>query len=137
MQGPPSYTVAKTLFKGDALTVFKQAEIAHRNDCFELKQCAKYAKPNINQNKADKVTYKDLNAFVNAKVMAPLNKANKSQKKRKEKEVDINAFDKFCSLNVESSEKEEELNVYAPVAADNNDSSTSCILSENRNINVK
>eukprot|EP00957_Ditylum_brightwellii_P027395 2070696-Ditylum_brightwellii.AAC.1 len=30
-QGPPSYAVAKTLLKGDALTVFKQAEIAHGN----------------------------------------------------------------------------------------------------------
>eukprot|EP00957_Ditylum_brightwellii_P119493 9117191-Ditylum_brightwellii.AAC.1 len=29
MQEPPSYAVAKTLFKGDALTVFKQAEIDH------------------------------------------------------------------------------------------------------------
>eukprot|EP00957_Ditylum_brightwellii_P082879 6301183-Ditylum_brightwellii.AAC.1 len=27
MQGPPSYAVAKTLFKGDALMFFKQAEI--------------------------------------------------------------------------------------------------------------
>eukprot|EP00957_Ditylum_brightwellii_P060744 4611992-Ditylum_brightwellii.AAC.1 len=31
MQGPPSYAVAKTLLKGDTLTVFKQAEITHRN----------------------------------------------------------------------------------------------------------
>eukprot|EP00957_Ditylum_brightwellii_P159777 12161652-Ditylum_brightwellii.AAC.1 len=31
MQGPPSYTVAKTLLKGDTLTVFKQAETTHRN----------------------------------------------------------------------------------------------------------
>eukprot|EP00957_Ditylum_brightwellii_P023989 1809014-Ditylum_brightwellii.AAC.1 len=30
-QGPTSYAVAKTLLKGDALTVFKQAEISHRN----------------------------------------------------------------------------------------------------------
>eukprot|EP00957_Ditylum_brightwellii_P108935 8310219-Ditylum_brightwellii.AAC.1 len=30
-QGPPSYAVAKTLLKVDALTVFKQAEIIHRN----------------------------------------------------------------------------------------------------------
>ena len=28
-QGPPSYTVAKTLLKGNALTVFEQAEIDH------------------------------------------------------------------------------------------------------------
>eukprot|EP00957_Ditylum_brightwellii_P109008 8315583-Ditylum_brightwellii.AAC.1 len=30
-QGPPSYAVAKTLLKGDALTVFEQAEIARGN----------------------------------------------------------------------------------------------------------
>eukprot|EP00957_Ditylum_brightwellii_P062530 4745572-Ditylum_brightwellii.AAC.1 len=28
-QGPPSYAVAKTILKGNALTVFKQAEITH------------------------------------------------------------------------------------------------------------
>eukprot|EP00957_Ditylum_brightwellii_P180444 13745234-Ditylum_brightwellii.AAC.1 len=31
MQGPASYTVAKTLLKGNTLTVFKQAETFHRN----------------------------------------------------------------------------------------------------------
>eukprot|EP00957_Ditylum_brightwellii_P093471 7118501-Ditylum_brightwellii.AAC.1 len=31
MQGFPSYAVSKTLLKSDALTVFKQAEITHRN----------------------------------------------------------------------------------------------------------
>eukprot|EP00957_Ditylum_brightwellii_P155593 11844161-Ditylum_brightwellii.AAC.1 len=31
MQGPPSYAVAKTLLKGDALTVFEQAKIDHGN----------------------------------------------------------------------------------------------------------
>ena len=38
-QGPASYAVAKTLLKGDALTVFKQAETTHRNQTvphFEL-----------------------------------------------------------------------------------------------------
>eukprot|EP00957_Ditylum_brightwellii_P170350 12966547-Ditylum_brightwellii.AAC.1 len=30
-QGPASYAVAKTLLKGDALTVFEQSEITHRN----------------------------------------------------------------------------------------------------------
>eukprot|EP00957_Ditylum_brightwellii_P074883 5691701-Ditylum_brightwellii.AAC.1 len=38
-QGPASYTVAKTLLKGNALTVFDQAEISHRNQTvphFEL-----------------------------------------------------------------------------------------------------
>eukprot|EP00957_Ditylum_brightwellii_P143629 10943104-Ditylum_brightwellii.AAC.1 len=39
MQGPPSYVVAKTLLKGNALTVFEHAEITHRNQTvphFEL-----------------------------------------------------------------------------------------------------
>eukprot|EP00957_Ditylum_brightwellii_P043407 3291177-Ditylum_brightwellii.AAC.1 len=31
MQGPPNYAVAKTLLKGDMLTVFEQAEITHGN----------------------------------------------------------------------------------------------------------
>eukprot|EP00957_Ditylum_brightwellii_P068759 5219173-Ditylum_brightwellii.AAC.1 len=30
-QGSPSYAVAKTLLKGDTLTIFKQAEIARGN----------------------------------------------------------------------------------------------------------
>eukprot|EP00957_Ditylum_brightwellii_P061660 4678693-Ditylum_brightwellii.AAC.1 len=30
-QGPPSYAVAKTLLKGNVLTVFEQAEITHGN----------------------------------------------------------------------------------------------------------
>eukprot|EP00957_Ditylum_brightwellii_P154611 11767256-Ditylum_brightwellii.AAC.1 len=30
-QGPPSYAVSKTLLKGNALTVFKQAKIDHGN----------------------------------------------------------------------------------------------------------
>eukprot|EP00957_Ditylum_brightwellii_P016992 1281046-Ditylum_brightwellii.AAC.1 len=36
-------------------------------DCFKLKQCAKCMKANKNCNKADKATYKDLNAFINTK----------------------------------------------------------------------
>eukprot|EP00957_Ditylum_brightwellii_P048056 3649129-Ditylum_brightwellii.AAC.1 len=31
MQGPPSYAVAKTLLKDNALMVFEQAEITHGN----------------------------------------------------------------------------------------------------------
>eukprot|EP00957_Ditylum_brightwellii_P169079 12869056-Ditylum_brightwellii.AAC.1 len=39
MQGPASYAVTKSLLKGDALTVFKQAETSHGNQMvphFEL-----------------------------------------------------------------------------------------------------
>eukprot|EP00957_Ditylum_brightwellii_P005652 431257-Ditylum_brightwellii.AAC.1 len=52
-------------------------------DCFELKQRAKRTKADTNRGGADKVTYKDLNAFVNAKLAAILNKAKKNQKKKK------------------------------------------------------
>eukprot|EP00957_Ditylum_brightwellii_P034443 2612296-Ditylum_brightwellii.AAC.1 len=51
-------------------------------DCFELKQRAKRAKADTTSGGADKVTYKKLNAFVNAKVAAALNKAKKNQKKK-------------------------------------------------------
>eukprot|EP00957_Ditylum_brightwellii_P195373 14885624-Ditylum_brightwellii.AAC.1 len=54
-------------------------------DCFELKRCAKRAKADTNRGRADKVTYKDLNAFVNAKVTAALNKTKKNQKKKEKK----------------------------------------------------
>eukprot|EP00957_Ditylum_brightwellii_P204041 15337341-Ditylum_brightwellii.AAC.1 len=36
-------------------------------DCFELKQCAKCMKASTSCDKTDKVTYKDLNAFVGTK----------------------------------------------------------------------
>eukprot|EP00957_Ditylum_brightwellii_P184731 14070007-Ditylum_brightwellii.AAC.1 len=54
-------------------------------DCFELKRRAKRAKASTNCDEVDKVRYKNLNAFVNAKVTAALNKAKKSQKKKEEK----------------------------------------------------
>eukprot|EP00957_Ditylum_brightwellii_P048160 3655531-Ditylum_brightwellii.AAC.1 len=40
MQGPASYAVAKTLLKGNALTVFDQAEIDHDNQT-----CLLYTSP--------------------------------------------------------------------------------------------
>eukprot|EP00957_Ditylum_brightwellii_P012174 919742-Ditylum_brightwellii.AAC.1 len=54
-------------------------------DCFELKRHAKHAKADTTRGEADKVTYKDLNAFVNAKVTAALNKDKKNQKKKGKK----------------------------------------------------
>eukprot|EP00957_Ditylum_brightwellii_P180920 13783733-Ditylum_brightwellii.AAC.1 len=54
-------------------------------DCFELKQRTKRAKADANCGGADKVSYKDLNAFVNAKVTAVLKKAKKNQKKKEAK----------------------------------------------------
>eukprot|EP00957_Ditylum_brightwellii_P164811 12548194-Ditylum_brightwellii.AAC.1 len=53
-------------------------------DCFELNRRKKCAKSESSWNEKDKVTYKDLNAFVNVKVTAALNKAKKKQKKEKE-----------------------------------------------------
>eukprot|EP00957_Ditylum_brightwellii_P126102 9612998-Ditylum_brightwellii.AAC.1 len=100
-------------------------------DCFEQKwRAAKRAKPNMNCAKTDKVSYKDLNAFDNAKVTAALNKAKKDLKKQmKEKEVNLNAFDKFCSLNVECSDEKDKPNKCAHVDVDDDDNSTSCLLS--------
>eukprot|EP00957_Ditylum_brightwellii_P047240 3588247-Ditylum_brightwellii.AAC.1 len=70
---------------------------------FELNQRKKHAKSDTSRSRKDKVSYKDLNTFVNAMVTATLNKTKKKQKK--EMEVEINAFNKLCSLNVESSDK--------------------------------
>eukprot|EP00957_Ditylum_brightwellii_P018593 1396992-Ditylum_brightwellii.AAC.1 len=54
-------------------------------DCFELKQHAKRTKADANRGRADKVSYKDLNAFVNTKITAALNKGKKNQKKTEAK----------------------------------------------------
>eukprot|EP00957_Ditylum_brightwellii_P102197 7790453-Ditylum_brightwellii.AAC.1 len=90
------------------------------------------------QTDAEKVTYKDLNGFVNAKVTAAFNKAKKNLKKqKKEKEVKLNAFDKFCSLNIESRDEEDKPNKCASTAVDNDDSSVSCLLSNDSNSNVE
>eukprot|EP00957_Ditylum_brightwellii_P169782 12922745-Ditylum_brightwellii.AAC.1 len=107
-------------------------------NCFELKRCAKHTMPNMSHTNADKVSYKDINAFVDAKVTAAFNKAKKNLKKqRKEKEVKLNAFDKFHVLNVESSNEEDKPNKHAPVDVDNNDSSASHLLSNNSDSNVE
>eukprot|EP00957_Ditylum_brightwellii_P201400 15325476-Ditylum_brightwellii.AAC.1 len=75
-------------------------------ECFELKQRTKRVKADTNRGGADKVTYKDPNTFVNAKVTATLNKAKKNQKK-KEKKLTINTFDNFRNLKVDDSSEEE------------------------------
>eukprot|EP00957_Ditylum_brightwellii_P013307 1003984-Ditylum_brightwellii.AAC.1 len=43
-------------------------------DCFELTQRAKHTKQGKTRTEANKVTYKDLNAFVTTKVTAALKK---------------------------------------------------------------
>eukprot|EP00957_Ditylum_brightwellii_P047615 3617249-Ditylum_brightwellii.AAC.1 len=75
-------------------------------DCFELNRRKKRAKTNTNHNGSDKVTYKDLNTFVNAKVTAALKTAKSQNKKKEAKKVTINTFDKFRNLKVDSSNKE-------------------------------
>eukprot|EP00957_Ditylum_brightwellii_P181903 13858319-Ditylum_brightwellii.AAC.1 len=101
----------------------------HTKDCYETKQHAKCAKSNPNQAKKGKIAYKDLNAFVNAKVTAVLKKAQKERIKKKTKKVAINAFDKFCSLNVDSNSEEEsdhEMNALADASNNDSDNDNSC-----------
>ena len=103
------------------------------DDCFELNQRKKHAKSDTSWSRKDKLSYKDLNAFVNAKVTAALNKAKTKRKERKEKEVKIKAFNKFRSLNVESSDEEGELKEKATTAdGESSDSEieASCLLGD-------
>eukprot|EP00957_Ditylum_brightwellii_P210258 15364748-Ditylum_brightwellii.AAC.1 len=71
-------------------------------DCFELKRRTKCTKPDETHKDADK---------------------------KKEKQAKLNAFDKFRTLNVESSNAEDKPNTHAPTNVDNDDSSTSRLLS--------
>eukprot|EP00957_Ditylum_brightwellii_P180371 13740310-Ditylum_brightwellii.AAC.1 len=92
-------------------------------DCNEMKRRAKHVKANQNQAEKGKIAYKDLNAFVNTKVTEALKKAQKERIKKKAKEVTVNTFDKFCSLNVDSSSEEEsDHKVKALAKASNNGS---------------
>eukprot|EP00957_Ditylum_brightwellii_P120052 9161004-Ditylum_brightwellii.AAC.1 len=91
------------------------------NDCFELNQHKKGSKTNPNRNGLDKVTYKDLNDFVNAKVTASLKKAQSQNKKKEAKMVTISSFNKFCNLKVDSINEESNPEVNALAATDDND----------------
>eukprot|EP00957_Ditylum_brightwellii_P193243 14713852-Ditylum_brightwellii.AAC.1 len=113
-----------------------QNKTHNTDNCFELNQCKKHTKSDTSKSGADKVSYKDLIAFANTKVTAALNQAKKNQTKKKEKEVKINAFNKFPSLNVESSNKEGKLKKSTPTANDDSNSNTSCLLSNDSNSNV-
>eukprot|EP00957_Ditylum_brightwellii_P062151 4717063-Ditylum_brightwellii.AAC.1 len=85
-------------------------------DCFELKQCVKCARQNETCKVVDKVTYKDLNAFVNTKATTDLNKAKKNLKKQKK----------------EKNNEEDKPSTHASTYVDNNDSSASCLLSDTK-----
>eukprot|EP00957_Ditylum_brightwellii_P000878 69819-Ditylum_brightwellii.AAC.1 len=108
-------------------------------DCFELKRRAKRKKQGKTCTDVYKVTYKDLNVFVNAKVTVAVKKAKKNLKQqKKEKQVKLNAFDKFCTLNVESSDNKDKPSPRASIDVDNKGSSDSCLLSnDNSNSNNK
>eukprot|EP00957_Ditylum_brightwellii_P157966 12023755-Ditylum_brightwellii.AAC.1 len=108
-------------------------------DCFELKQHAKLTKQGETHTKVDKVTYKDLNMFINTKVTTALKRAKKHLKQqKKEKQVKLNVFDKFCTLNVKSSDNKDKPSTRASIDVDNNDSSASYLLSnDNSNSNIE
>ena len=74
------------------------------------------------------MSYKDLNAFVNAKVTAALNKAKKKQKEKKD--LELNAFNKFRTLNVDSSDEEGELKESAAAPHSDSESEASRLLSD-------
>eukprot|EP00957_Ditylum_brightwellii_P107467 8200067-Ditylum_brightwellii.AAC.1 len=107
--------------------IHRQNNTHETDNCFELNRRKKLAKLETSQSGKDKVSYRDLNAFVNAKAMAALNKAKKKQKK--EKKVKINAFNQFCSFKVESSDEEGELKASAAASDSNSESKVSCLLS--------
>eukprot|EP00957_Ditylum_brightwellii_P094974 7232452-Ditylum_brightwellii.AAC.1 len=52
-------------------------------DYFKLNRCARRAKSNPSHSKKGHVAYKDLSAFVNAKVTEALKKAKKEQKRKR------------------------------------------------------
>ena len=92
-------------------------------DCFELKWRMKHAKQGKTCTEANKVTYKDLNAFIKAKVTAALKKAKKNLKQqKKEKQVELNAFGKFRMLNVNKSSNNKDKQ-YAHVSTNVDDGS--------------
>eukprot|EP00957_Ditylum_brightwellii_P180500 13749587-Ditylum_brightwellii.AAC.1 len=70
---------------------------------------------------SDKVSYKDLNTFVDAKVTAALKKANSHQKKKEARKVTVDTFDKFCNLKADSNNEESNPEVNALFAASNDD----------------
>eukprot|EP00957_Ditylum_brightwellii_P029303 2214894-Ditylum_brightwellii.AAC.1 len=110
----------------------------NRKDCFELKRHTRCTKADANRGRADKVSYKDLNAFVNTKVTAALNKAKK--KKQEAKKVTINAFDNFCNLKVDNSSNEvsdHKVNTLAAASDDDSDSNASHVPSKDSNSNDK
>eukprot|EP00957_Ditylum_brightwellii_P176040 13404354-Ditylum_brightwellii.AAC.1 len=72
--------------------------------------------------------------------MAALKKAQREQIEKKTKKVTITAFDKFCSLNVDSSSEEEsdhEVNALADASNNDSDSDNSCTPSEDSESNNK
>eukprot|EP00957_Ditylum_brightwellii_P023067 1739846-Ditylum_brightwellii.AAC.1 len=70
--------------------------------------------------------------------MAALKKAQKERIEKKTKRVTINAFDKFCSLNIDISSEEEsnhKVNALAKASDNDSDSDDSCAPSEDSESN--
>eukprot|EP00957_Ditylum_brightwellii_P129374 9868971-Ditylum_brightwellii.AAC.1 len=109
-------------------------------DCFKLEQRAKCVKADADRSGMDKVSYQDLNTFVNAKVPTALNKAKKNQKKNEAKKVTVNAFDNFRNLKVDNSIDEEsnhKVNALGAASNDDSDSNTSHVSSKDSDSNEK
>eukprot|EP00957_Ditylum_brightwellii_P055581 4211930-Ditylum_brightwellii.AAC.1 len=106
-------------------------------DCFELKWRTTRVKASTSRAKTDKAAYKDLNTFVNGKVTKALKSQERLEKDREK--ITINAFDKFCSLNVDSSDEERYPEVNALAATNNNDSDSTAshVPSEDSKSDVK
>eukprot|EP00957_Ditylum_brightwellii_P032890 2493624-Ditylum_brightwellii.AAC.1 len=96
-------------------------------ECYELKRHTKRAKQGKAHKDMDKVTYKDLNAFINSKVTFALKKAKKNLKKeKKDKQVELNVFNKFCMLNVnKSSDDKDKQGVHVSIDVDDGSNSDS------------
>eukprot|EP00957_Ditylum_brightwellii_P208395 15357228-Ditylum_brightwellii.AAC.1 len=100
-----------------------------------MKRHAKHAKANPEEGK---IAYKDLYAFVNAKVTEVLKKAQKERSKKKAIKVTINVFDMFRSLNVDSSsdkESDHKVKAFAKASDHNSDSDDSRVPSEDNESN--
>eukprot|EP00957_Ditylum_brightwellii_P046248 3508977-Ditylum_brightwellii.AAC.1 len=96
-------------------------------DYYELKGHTKHTKQGKERKIRDKVTYKDLNVFVNAKVTTAFKKAKKNLKKeKKDKLVELKTFNKFCMLTVNKiSDNEDKQDAHVSIDVDDDSNSDS------------
>ena len=98
------------------------------SECFELNRRKKRAKELTNPQLSEKqrtVLYKDLNAFINAKVERAFKKKAKAKKEKKAKEIALKAFENFQNLEVKDSDDEDKKPAATKHASDKNDSDSS------------